>query len=68
MRHVWKRGEGHVGFWWGNLGEENHLENSGIDGRIILRLTFRKWNGGMDGIVLAQDKDCWRALGKHRVP
>jgi len=30
--------------------ERNHLENSGIDGRIILRWLFRKWDGvhGLD--------------------
>jgi len=26
----------YAGFWWGNLGERNHLENQGVDGRIIL--------------------------------
>jgi hypothetical protein len=28
-------------FWWGNLRERNHLEDPGVDGRIILRLIFR---------------------------
>jgi hypothetical protein len=31
---------------WGNLREREHLEDPGIDGRIILRWIFRKWNGG----------------------
>jgi hypothetical protein len=31
--------------WWGNLRERAHLEDPGIDGRIILRLIFRKWDG-----------------------
>jgi hypothetical protein len=30
--------------WWGNLREIDHLENPGIDGRIILRWIFRKWD------------------------
>jgi hypothetical protein len=31
-----ERGEVHTGFWWGNLREGNHLEDPGVDGRIIL--------------------------------
>jgi len=43
--------------------ERVHLENSGVDGRIILRYIFRKWNvGGIDWIELAQDRDRWRTL------
>jgi len=33
-----------------------------IDGRMILRLIFRKWGGGMDWIDLAQDRERWRKL------
>jgi hypothetical protein len=28
----------YTGFWWGNFKERDHLENHGIDGRIILKL------------------------------
>jgi len=52
----------YTGVWWGNLRERDHLEDPGIDGRIILRWIFRKWVGGMDWIDLAQDRDRWRAL------
>ena len=31
----------------GNLKERDHLEGSGIDGRIILRWIFRKWDVGV---------------------
>jgi hypothetical protein len=31
-------------FWWGNLREINHLEDPGVDRRIILRWIFRKWD------------------------
>jgi len=60
---VWGRGEVCTGFWWGNLMERDHLGNPGIDGRIILRWIYRKWDvGGMDWIELPQDKDRWMAL------
>ena len=49
------------GFWWGNLMERDHMENPGVNGRIILRWIFRKWDGGMDWIDLSQDRDRWRA-------
>jgi len=40
------RGEVHTGFWWGNLRERDHLEDPCVDGRIILRWIFRKWDVG----------------------
>jgi len=33
------------------------LVRPGVDGKIILRWIFRKWDGGMDWIDLAQDRD-----------
>jgi hypothetical protein len=36
----------HKSFWWGNLREGDHLDNTGVEGRIILRFICRKWNGG----------------------
>jgi len=38
------------------------MGDPGVDGRIILRWIFRKWDGGMDWIELAQDRGSWRAL------
>jgi hypothetical protein len=47
----------------GNLRERGHLGDPGVDGRIILRWIFRKWDvGGMDCIGMAQDRDRWRAI------
>ena len=41
---------------------KNHLENPGVDGRIILKCIFEKWDRGRDWIDLAQDGDRWLAL------
>jgi hypothetical protein len=38
------------------------LEDISVDGRIILRWIFRKWDGGMDWIDLARDRDRWWAF------
>ena len=57
-----RRGEVHVGFWWGNMKERDHLEDLGIDGTIILKYIFKKWDEVMDWFDLAQDWDRWRAL------
>jgi hypothetical protein len=59
----WGYGEACTGFWCGNLKEGDHWGDPGIDGRIILRWIFRKWDvGGMDWIELAHDRDRWLAL------
>jgi hypothetical protein len=42
--------------------EGDHLGDRGVDGRIILKWIFKKWDGDMDSIELGQDKDRWRAL------
>jgi len=41
---------------------KNHLEDRGLDERIILRWIFKKWDGEMDWIDLAQDRDRWRTI------
>jgi len=43
MWRVWGRGEGYTGFWWGNLRERGHWGDPDVDGRIILRWIFSKW-------------------------
>jgi hypothetical protein len=34
----------YTGFGWENLRERGHLEDPRVDGRIILRWIFRKWD------------------------
>jgi hypothetical protein len=40
-------GEVCTGFWWGNLREEDHCGDPGVDGRIILVWIFGKWDVGV---------------------
>jgi hypothetical protein len=45
------------------LRDKDHLGDQDVDGRIILRWIFRKWDcGGMEWIELAQARNKWRAL------
>ena len=47
----------YTAFCWENLGETFRFEYPGIDGRIILRRSFRKKDWvDMDWIDLAQDR------------
>ena len=42
--------------------EGDRLEDVGLDGWIILKWIFGKWNGDMDCIDLAQDRDSCRVF------
>jgi hypothetical protein len=46
----WRRVEEHAEFWWRNLRDRNHFEYPGVDGRIIVRWIYRKWNLGGGGL------------------
>jgi hypothetical protein len=57
MHTCWTR-EGHAGSWWGDLKQGDHVRDLGVDGRIILKLMFKKWNS----IKLAKYRNSWREL------
>ena len=50
-------GEVHTELWQENLRVRDHLEDPGIEGRIILKWIFRQWNKEMEWIDVAQDRD-----------
>ena len=55
-------GEACTGFWWRNLRERDHLEDPGLDGRIILRWIFKRWDVG------ARTESSWLRIvtgGRH---
>jgi hypothetical protein len=39
------RGDVHIRFYWGNVRERDHLEDPGVDGRIILKWTCERLDG-----------------------
>jgi hypothetical protein len=48
MWNVRGSAEVHTGFWWGDLRERENLEALGIDGRVILKLIFKKQDRILD--------------------
>jgi hypothetical protein len=57
------RGEMYTRFWRKSMKETDHLEDLGIDGRILSKWFLKTWNGeGMDCIHLAHDRANWWAV------
>jgi hypothetical protein len=42
--------------------ERDHVAGLSVEGKIILKRIFKEWDGGMDWIHLAEDRDRWLAL------
>ena len=49
--------EVHTRLWWGDLKKRDNFGDPGIDGRIILRWVFRKWN------VWVWTRSSWLRIG-----
>ena len=53
----------HTEFWWEYLRERYQSEDLGVDGRIILKEFSSSGVGGIHWVVLAEDRNRWRAVG-----
>jgi len=58
----------HTEFWRGILRERSYLEDVDIYGMIILKRIFKKWDGGIDWIDLAEDRKRWQPFVRLQVP
>jgi hypothetical protein len=70
---MYLRREACTEFCWGDIEERDYLGDPGVDGRVILRWIFKKWDvmvwNGSSWLRIGTD---WRefviALMNHRVP
>jgi hypothetical protein len=51
MWYVCGMEEVHAGFWSGDLRERHHLEDLGVDGKIILKWILRREMGASSGLI-----------------
>jgi len=58
-------------FWWRELKETDHFEDLSVDGRIMSKRMFKKWDG-VHWIELAHERDLWwdlvNAIMNFQVP
>jgi hypothetical protein len=52
----------YTGLWWGDLRGRYHLEEAGLDGSVMVKWVFKKWNGSVDWFDMAEGRDRWRTL------
>jgi len=53
----------YTGFWWGNLREKNHFEETSVNGRGENKMDIQEVRcGSLDWTDMAQDRDRCRAL------
>jgi hypothetical protein len=56
VAYMWESGA-YTRFWLEDLRERDHLGDPGVEGRIMLKWIFRKWDVGcMDWFELAHDR------------
>jgi hypothetical protein len=62
MWQAWERREKCTRVWWESTKERYHSDDQGVDGRMGSELILRRLAGGVDWILLAQDRDWLRAV------
>jgi len=65
MWHVCERGKVHGEFWLGILRGSDHLEDLGVDGTILLKWKFNKFDTGVNATDLAQDRNRCTGVYEH---
>ena len=48
MWHVWETGDMNTGVLWANLWESDHLEDTSVDGKMILKLILKTVSDSVD--------------------
>jgi hypothetical protein len=44
LNSITKTGKMRTGIWWGELKERDHLQDLGVDVKIVLNWNFKKWD------------------------
>jgi hypothetical protein len=52
----------HTGFWWGDLRERDHLEDLGVDRRMVLKLILNTWDGEVGAGLTWLRKGWWAVV------